>query len=144
MALSRCLGSLALFLAGAEGGRISQKRRSAPATKLIGGVPIINYNMAYGGEVALGELEKESEQEWIMFVEPGTSASDMQRLCKMNKKGCNLTGKNFVEMRGTEGDLERVIKGGNGKVRFVEPDVEDFLIPALEEGVEAATWGLNR
>merc|ERR1719491_2056057 len=134
MALSRCLGSLALFLAGAEGGRISQKRRSAPATKLIGGVPIINYNMAYGGEATLGELEREAEQEWIMFVAPGTSASEMQRPCKMNKKGCNLVGKNFVELRGNEDDLEHVIIGGNGKVTFVEPDVEDFLIPDVEEG----------
>jgi len=146
MAVSRCLRSLALFLAGVEGARISRKRSSAPTTKFIAGVPVINYNMAYGGKATLGELESEAEQEWIMFLEPGTSASDVQRLCKINKNGCNLVGKKvpFLEMRGTEGDLEQVISGGQGAVKFVEPDVEDFLIPDVEEGVQGATWGLNR
>merc|ERR1719336_1753285 len=62
----------------------------------------------------------------------------------MNKKGCNIVGKNFVELRGDEAALEKVILSGNGKVTFVEPDVEDFLIPDVEEGVQAATWGLDR
>jgi len=150
VALSRCLGSLALFLAGAEGARISRKSSSAPSTKFIAGVPVLNYHAAYGGKATLGELEGEAEQEWVMFLEPGMTLLQVQHLCKMNKNGCNLVGQKipFVEMRGTEVDLEQMIKGAGGKgaVKFVEPDQEDFLIPDMEEdvGAQAATWGLNR
>jgi len=107
--------------------------------------------VAYGGKAVLGELEGDVEQEWILFVEPGTSDAQVHGLCNVNKHGCNLVGHPsggvpFLEMRGTEVDLEQVIKGGEGVVKFVVPDQEDFMIPELEEdvGVLAATWGLNR
>jgi len=152
VALSRCLGSLALVLAGAEGARIARKRKAAAKSiKFIAGVPVLEYHAAYGGKAVLGELEGEAEEEWILFVEPGTTDAQVQGLCKINKNGCNLVGHPtggvpFLEMRGTEVDLEQVIKGGEGVVKFVEPDQEDFVIPDLEDdvGVEAATWGLNR
>jgi len=151
VALSRCIGSLALLHVGAEGARISRKRTDAPETKFIGGVPVFEYHAAYDGRMALGELESEAEQEWIVMLAPGTTDAQVQSLCKVSKNGCNLVGHPtggvpFLELRGTEVDLEQVIHRDQAAVKFVTPDQEDTLIPELDEdvGAQAATWGLNR
>merc|ERR1719394_1506194 len=152
MVLPRCLGSLALFLTGAEGARISRKHSYAPNTKFIGDVPVLNYHLAYDGEASLSELEQldEREQEWVVVVKPGTSDAQIQRMCKQNRNGCNLAGHPtggvpFIEMRGTERDLEAVIHSSGGAAKYVEPDTEVHMIPEIEaDNVEAATWGLNR
>jgi len=153
VAMSRCFGSLALFLAGAEGARISRKHTdAAPETKFIGGVPVFEYHAAYdGSRSALSELESEVEQEWILMLAPGATDAEVQSLCKASKNGCNLVGHPtggvpFLELRGTEVDLEQVIHRNQAAVKFVTPDQEDTLIPELEDddGVQAATWGLNR
>lgn len=149
VALSRCLSSLGLFLAGVEGARIARKTKSAPKTKFIAGVPVIEYHAAYDGNAAaLADVEN-TEQEWIVFVEPGTTDAEVQHLCKTNKKGCNLVGHPtggapFVELRATETDLAEVILESGGKIQFVEPDREESLIPDMDVEPEAATWGLNR
>merc|ERR1719468_945282 len=149
VALSRCLGSLALFVAGAEGARISRKGDPAPSTKFIAGVPVLNYHTAYEGKGSLGELESEEEQEWVILVKPGTTDAQVQRMCKTNKNGCNLNGHMdggvpFLELRGTERDLEVVLKSAEGAAKYVEPDAEVRMIPELEVNVEASTWGLTR
>jgi len=152
VALSRCLGSAAFVLLGAEGARVSRKRgASTTATKFIAGVPVLNYDGAYNGESSLGELESHKEQEWVVVVNPGTSDKQIQAMCKTNKNACNLVGSPqkggvpFLEMRGTEKDLEAVIHDSHGAVRYVEPDQTVYMIPEMEaDGVEAATWGLNR
>jgi len=152
VALSRCLGSAAFVLLGAEGARVSRKRgASTTATKFIAGVPVLNYDGAYNGESSLGELESQKEQEWVVVVNPGTSDKQIQAMCKTNKNACNLVGSPqkggvpFLEMRGTEKDLEAVIHDSHGAVRYVEPDQTVHMIPEIEaDDVEAATWGLNR
>jgi len=151
VALARCLGPLALFAAGAEAGRISRKRSSA-STKFIAGVPVLNYHTRKGSETAsISELE-EAEQDWVVMVEPGTSDEQIQAMCKANKKGCKLTGTPkggvpFIDVQGTEKDLEAVLQSGGSVVQYAEPDREMFMIPEIEEsevGAQAATWGLNK
>merc|ERR1719512_464038 len=155
VALSRCLGPLALLIAAAEGGRIARKRGS-DSTKFIAGVPVLNYHTAYGGdrlrkgvaEASFGALE-EAEQEWVVMLKPGTTDAQVQKMCKLNRNGCNLAGHPsggvpFVEMRGTERDLESILKNSGGVAEYVEPDGEVYMIPEIEADVEAATWGLNR
>merc|ERR1719337_191647 len=143
VALSRCLGSVALALVGTEGARIARKRAGL---KLIAGVPVLNYDKSG----SLGELETQVEQEWVVVVKEGTTGEQLLRMCKASKNACNLIGSPhkggvpFLEMRGTEQDLEKVIQSGEGAVKYVEPDHEVSMIPELEGDVEAATWGLNR
>jgi len=152
VALPRCLGSLALLLVGAEGARISRKSTSAPKTKFIAGIPVLNYHTAYGGKASLGELESVEEQDWVVMVKPGTSDSQVEKMCKTNPKGCKLVGHPdggvpFIEMSATELDLEAVLKSSDGAARYVEPDGTLYMIPELEaEEVSpaAATWGLNK
>jgi len=50
----------------------------------------------------------------------------------------------FLEMRGTEGDLDAVVRSAPGVVKFVEPDSIVQMIPEIESDIEASTWGLNR
>jgi len=144
MTFSKCIGSLAL-LSVTEGARVSRKRHAS--SKFIAGVPVLNYDLAYEGEEAL--VEGESEGEWILMMTPGTSDSQIETMCQMATHGCNLAGHPdeggvpFLEMRGTEQDLEAVIHTAPGAVQFIEPDQTISLTPE-QPAPEAATWGLNR
>jgi len=125
---------------------VSRKRHAA-STKFIAGVPVLNYNLAYEGEEAL--VEGETEGEWIVMMNPGTSDAQINRMCKGATHGCKLAGHPseggvpFLEMRGTEQDLEAVIRSAPGAVQFIEPDQTISLTPE-QAAPEAATWGLNR
>lgn len=82
------------------------------------------------------------------MVKPGTSDSQIKRMCKTNKNGCKLAGHPnggvpFVEMRGTESDLEAVLRVAGSAAQYVEPDSEVYMIPEIEAAPEAATWGLD-
>jgi len=151
VALSRCLGSLAVLLTGAEGARIAKKRaghRGGPV-KFIAGVPVLNYHTAYEGESSLGASASEMAGEWVVVVKAGTTDAQMQQLCKIAPNGCNLVGHPeggvpFLEMRGTESDLESLVQSADGVIEFIEPDQTVHMIPEIESDVEAATWGLNR
>jgi len=148
VALSRCLGSVAVLLTGVEGARVARHRGDDVRTKFIAGVPVLNYHTAYEGESSLGASDGEQAGEWVVMVKPGTTDAQMQRLCKTAPNGCNLIGHPqggvpFLEMRGTESDLETLAK--SGLIDFIEPDQTVHMIPEIKAtNVEAATWGLNR
>jgi len=149
VAVSRCLSSLGLLLAGVDGARIDRKTKSSPKTKFIAGVPVLNYHTAFGGKASLREIDSKEEQEWVVMVKPGTSDAQIQMMCNTNPNGCNLKGHPnggvpFIEMRGTQSDLESVLHSSGDAVQYVEPDGEVSMIPEIEAGIEAATWGLNK
>jgi len=146
--VSRCLGSAALLVAGVEGARIARKRAEhseQPNTKFIAGVPVLNYQTAYEGLA-----EGEAEGEWVVMVNDGATDAQIERMCKLTPHGCKLSGHPseggvaFLEMRGTEQDLENIIHSAPGLVKFVEPDSTVSMIPEIEAAPEAKTWGLNR
>merc|ERR1719362_2114881 len=146
VALSRCLSSLTLLFAGGDGARISRKHSSAPNRKFITGIPVLNYHTAYGGKASLGES---AEQGWVVMLKPGTSDAKVKDLCQANKKGCKLAGHPnggvpFIEMTGTESDLKAVLQSAGSAARYAEPDSQVSMIPEIEAGPEAATWGLTR
>jgi len=148
VAISRCLGSLTLLLAGADGARVS-RHKAEPTSKFIAGVPVLNYQQAYGGKASMGELDSAKEQDWVVMVKSGTSDAKIRDLCKANKNGCKFAGHPsggvpFFEMRGTEQDLEAVLQLAGGAARYAEPDSTVEMIPEMEADPEAATWGLNR
>jgi len=142
---------LAVLLSGVEGARIAKKKaghRGGPV-KFIAGVPVLNYHTAFEGEPSLGAAASELAGEWVVVVKAGTTDAQMQRLCKTAPNGCNLVGHPqggvpFLEMRGTESDLESLVKSADGIIEFIEPDQTVHMIPEIESNVEAATWGLNR
>jgi len=51
----------------------------------------------------------------------------------------------FLDMKGSEKDLEAVFKSNRPVIKFAEPDQAMFLVPELEADPNAqASWGLNR
>jgi len=117
--------------------------------KFIAGVPVLNYHTAYEGESSLAASDGEQAGEWVVVVKGGTTDAQMQHLCKTAPNGCNLMGHPqggvpFLEMRGTESDLEKLVQSAEGVIDFIEPDSAVHMIPEIESEVEAATWGLTR
>jgi len=151
VALSRCLGSLAFVFLGAEGVRKVQQKKASVAesvagvpvdtnTKFIAGVPVFNYHGAYNGESSLSELGGGvKEEEWVVVMNTGTMNTQIQDMCNNNPQNCKVVGTPdkggvpFLEMRGTETDLERVIKSSHGAVSYVEPDQTMSIIPEVTD-----------
>jgi len=163
MALSRCLGSLALLLGGVEAARRKSKRQATHPqgknAKFIAGVPVLNYHLAYDGKASLGELEDEAVQNWVIMLENTVTDQQIAKMCKSNAIGCLLEGHpsehgiSFLSMLGTETDVAAVVNSCVGCSKYVEPDSQVSIIPELEAGGagtlaqmegDAATWGLNR
>jgi subtilisin family serine protease len=144
MSLTRC-ASFALLAGSAAGARISKKKGGE---KFIAGVPVLNYQDAYKGE-SLGEFG--GEEEWNVVLKQGVKDSQIKKMCAHAKNGCNIVGHPekggvpFFEMRGTEQDLEAVIKAGGDLIKFVEPDTTVYAIPELRaDQTENGLWGLER
>lgn len=117
----------------------------APSQKVIAKVPVLNYDLAYGGGARAhdGALEN-----WILVADGAASDEQLSSLCALSK--CLRTGHPskggmaYLEIRGTEFDLEKIISGADGLIEFVEPDSRVEMIPD-EDGDEAsASWGLDR
>jgi len=137
-------------LVGIESARVARKRgREHASSKFIAGVPVHLKHL-------LDQQGGESEQEWLVVVNQGTSDDELGHLCKASRNGCNLVGHPskggvpFLKTRGTEQDLKNLIRAGDGVVRYVEPDHPVQVDPVVfmdstsEVGVQAATWALDR
>jgi len=154
----RNLGFVVAFLGGVRSARISRSRSSAeaqepPTTKFVAGVPILNYHLAFGGKASLSEAGEQLGQDWVMVVQSGTSDAEVDGLCKGLKQGCKMVGHPggggvpFLEVHGTEKDLEGIVQAAAGAAKFVEPNVEMYVYPDIEVEMGAmstASWGLER
>jgi len=142
-------GFAAALLGGAAGGRLS--RRAADAgPKLIAGVPVLNYHSAYAN-VGASLDETSAEEEWVVMAKPGVTDMEIEEMCRVAVHGCNLSGRPshggvpFFEMRGTQADLEAVIRKGNGAVKYIEIDQMVSAIPEMEASMDSTDlWGLQR
>lgn len=140
-----------LFVAG--GARISQKRSYiAPATKTIAGVPVLSYNLAFEGQPSV-QGSTQLEEDWLLVAKKGTIGAQLVNLCEGAKeKACTKVGNPdaggiaFLEMRGTESDLEELLMLAQGIVEFVEPDVAIEETPEFDElhAADTPLWGLER
>jgi len=140
---------VAFFVASVHGARISKKAKETHGAKFIAGVPVLNFHTAYAGEASLSQVE--SEGEWVVMLNAGTTDAQIERMCQAAPHHCRLQGNPskggvpFLEMRGTESDLEAIVHSAPKAVKFFEPDQQVHMIPELEaDDVEAATWGLDR
>merc|ERR1719491_2338622 len=107
--------------------------------------------MAYGGKPKLNELEETLQEEWIVMMKEGTTDAQIEAMCKVAQNGCRMSGHPdaggvaFLDMHGTEKDLEAVIESSNGAVQLVEVDQILSLIPELDvEPASSSSWGLDR
>jgi len=123
-------------------------------SKIIAGVPVFNYDQAYGG---LRTFTAETEGEWVLMATPMTTDEKIMALCSSAPHGCNRHGHPseggvpFLEIRGTERDLEAVLSSADGAIEFVEPEMPIYAIPGMDyeetpedkNSVASATWGLQ-
>lgn len=155
VALSRCLTPVAVLVASVSGARVSKRRSSANYhshnTKFIAGVPVVNYHAAYGGQASLGSVEETLEEEWLVMMKPGSTDAQIESLCKSAPNGCKSAGHPdkggvaFLDMIGTERDLEKVIQESHGAVQVVEPNQILHMIPEIDPApANSASWGLDR
>lgn len=150
VALSRCL-SLAAGAVLADGVRVQRKPASTPEHKFIAGVPVLNYGLAeIGGALVQDAAGGEAEGNWLVSVKPGTTTADIKALCAKGPKGCKMAGNPseggvpMLAMKGTESELEEMLKASNGAAQFVEPDLQVKLNPEIENLAPASTsWGLG-
>jgi len=149
MPLSKSLSAVVL-LAGAEGLRQRRKvggeANERAEGRTIGGVPVFNYDQAYGE----GDVSATAETDWVVVMKPGVSDAQIQALCDSSKQ-CKMVGHPgqggvpFFEVRGSERDLEEVLRLAGDEAEFVEPVLSfDFKPEAEGSAMESTNWGLNR
>jgi subtilisin family serine protease len=150
VALSRCVQVSAL-IAGSiwsgEAARMTRKQEKGQVTgtKFVGGVPILNYHLAYGGSPSLAEAGQ--DETWLVMLKRSAKESDVKKFCAGRK--CKLSGNPemggvpFVELVGTEKDLEVAMLTSKGLARFIEPNLEAHAIPELSAQA-SGSWGLER
>lgn len=136
---------------GAESARLPQKDHlEAMTSKMIGNVPVLNYDKAYGG---VGSLEHTSAKEnWFVVTDASVSDETLVKLCNAAEAECLASGHpeeggtSYFEIRGTEQDLETIISSHPDGILFVEPDGPVIVEPIESTSRSSNTplWGLER
>jgi len=113
----------------------------------VAGVPVLNYDRAYGG-VSSASLAKDAKEHWIVVVKAGITNAQIDKMCKVSN-GCDRMGHPdaggvpFFEIYGSESDLALALNAAAGAAEFVEPDGTVSVVPDVEEAA-SASWGLDR
>jgi len=109
-------------------------------------VPLLNYDLAYGGRAA----QAHEKEHWVVVAKRGVSSAKLEELCK-SVKGCERVGHPseggvpFFEVHSTEQELEQVLALAPGQMEFAEPDGMFYLDPEeSEEPAQSKSWGLDR
>jgi len=139
-------GVLAGMAVTAQGARISRHSASGKPGKTLAGVPVLNYETAYGGRSGTpGQKEH-----WLVFAKKGATSAKMEALCG-SSGACEAVGSPseggvpFFEVFTTEERLEKVLSQAPQDFEFVEPDAAFALDPEEEEvNAASAPWGLGR
>lgn len=135
---------------GVGGARYSRAVEKKPSMHEIAGVPILNYDKAYGGRPGMSATG--AEENWVVVMRPDTTDDQIEALCaQAGQQACSILGHQggmpFLMMRGAEDVLEKVLKASGGTAKFVEPDQKMRMIPEFDEIKEemaADIWGLDR
>jgi subtilisin family serine protease len=149
---SRCIKLVSLFGAVVGGARV--KKSSNPAARTVAGVPILNYDLAYGGEGGVGIMGAKHANpvgDWIMVMNKETTDLEIQEMCK---GGCKRMGHPsagglaYLEVLATEKDLAEMLEGNSNKAKYIEPNRAMFSIPDMEiqnaQTSTSASWGLDK
>lgn len=150
---------IAAAIGGVDAARFARRKQEVRAEKFIAGVPIFEYHLAYGGvEVGVEREREEREEHWIVMMKEDVDDFAVSGLCASSKSCTDMGhpsegGVPFVEVLGSERELEAMLLGANGTVEFVEPDMIVSLPPDEDEEVagevmldveSSASWGLGR
>jgi subtilisin family serine protease len=138
----RCIAGLLAGVALVEGARVS--RKSSDKAKLLAGVPVLNYELAYEGQA-----KRTGREHWVVVANKGASDGRLKELCE-NSNFCervghpNKGGVPYFEVFCTESELEEVLFRAPGELAFVEPDGTFYLEPEEVGSASSSLWGLDR
>lgn len=144
----RCIaGLLAGAAVGAEGARISRKSSlESSGSKELAGVPVLNYNLAYGGRA----VQKDEKEHWVVVAKRDVSTAKLEEMCK-SAKVCEMVGHPseggvpFFEVYSTEQELEQVLALAPEQMEFAEPDGTFEEDPdESDEPAQSRSWGVGR
>jgi len=146
--MAKCVaGVLAGFAVASQGARISRHQESAQTGKTLAGVPVLNYNSAYGGRP---RASADAREHWVVLAKKGADTKSLEVLCQ-SSGACERSGHPteggvpFFEVFTTEERLEKVLSAAPGQFEFVEPDGMFYLDPEdVVEASSSASWGLDR
>lgn len=146
--------ALGALLQAADGARI-QRKRDASGVKLVSGVPVHNYQLAFKADrweasyvQAMAKEMKKDQEDWFVMMKKGTSNAELERLCTEHA-GCESHGHSegvpFLDLRATEAELAAFLSQEKDGVKFVEPNQPFEATPEMpaSQGAEVP-WGLRR
>jgi len=146
--------ALGALLQAADGARI-QRKKDASGVKLISGVPVHNYHLAFKADrweasymQAMAKEMKKDQEDWFVMMKKGTSNDELERLCTAFS-GCEAHGHSegvpFLDLRATEAELAAFLSQEKGGVKFVEPNQPFEATPEMPASQNAEVpWGLRR
>ena len=146
--------ALGALLQAADGARI-QRKRDASGVKLVSGVPVHNYQLAFKADrweasyvQAMAKEMKKDQEDWFVMMKKGTSNAELERLCTEHA-GCESHGHSegvpFLDLRATEAELAAFLSQEKDGVKFVEPNQPFEATPEMPASQSAEVpWGLRR
>jgi len=149
----KSLALSAALLQAADGARIQRSKHSS-GVKLISGVPVHNYHLAFQANrweasymQAMAKEMKKDEEDWFVMMKKGTSNAELERACSAHaqcKQHGHSEGVPFLDLRATEAELAVFLSQEKG-VKFVEPNQPFEATPELPASqTNEVPWGLRR
>jgi len=150
----KSLALSAALLQAADGARV-QRKKDASGVKLISGVPVHNYHLAFKADrweasymQAMQKELKKDQEDWFVLMKKGTSNAELERACSAHAQ-CqahgHAEGVPFLDLRATEAELAAFLSQEKDGVKFVEPNQPFEATPELPATQDAEVpWGLRR
>lgn len=135
-----------------------------PPTKLsvgkkhIGGVPVLNYDMAFKGEISSSGMHVDSvgfspqNENWIVVMGDAAEDDQIDKACTSTEVACkkrgHASGFPFLSVQASEDELANIIAAAGNIAKYVEVDLVKYKIPEEENQIHQTAmddiWGLKR
>jgi len=149
----KSLALSATLLQAADGARI-QRHNHASGVKMIAGVPVHNYHLAFKADrweasymQAMAKEIAKGTEDWFVLMKKGTSNAELERACKAHAQCVqhgHAEGVPFLDLRATEAELTAFLSQQEG-VKLVEPNQPFEATPEMPATQsDEVPWGLRR
>jgi len=150
----KALASSAVLLQAVSGARITRKK-DGTSVRLMSGVPIHNYHLAFNGDrwessnmQALRMEMRTDEEDWFVMMKKGISNAELESVCSAHAQCVqhgHAEGVPFLDVRATEKELEAMLAQEKKWVKFVEPNQPFEATPEMPATQNTEVpWGLRR
>merc|ERR1719343_88607 len=120
----------AALLEAVSSARISRKKDGS-SVRLMSGVPIHNYHLAFNADrwetsymQALRQEMRADEEDWFVMMKKGISNAELERACNAHaqcKQHGHSEGVPFLDVRASEKELEAILRQERKRVKCWSP-----------------------